>query len=107
MGMREEQARFFGKLAALMEGGVPMLRAFEVAAERVEHEGLHAALDRVLKSAYSGRSIAEAVAKESPVFSPEVIVLLGRPGPSPTVFASGSSTPGRPRTPPTPDCSAI
>ncbi|MEN8151873.1 MAG: type II secretion system F family protein, partial [Planctomycetota bacterium] len=76
MSLRDDQTRFFGKLSAMMEAEVPLLNAFEVAAESVLHPGFKAALDRILTSAYSGTSLTESISAEGSIFSPEVMCLL-------------------------------
>jgi len=76
MTLRDDQTRFFGKLAAMMEAEVPLLNAFEVASDSVVHPGFKVALDRILSAAYSGTSLTEAILAEGSIFSPEVMCLL-------------------------------
>ncbi len=71
-----EQARFFGKLAALMGAGVPMLKSFEVAAEQVSEPEFTACLSRVLDHAYGGSSLTDAFDEEQSFFSAEVRCLI-------------------------------
>ncbi len=71
-----EQAMFFGKFGRLMEGGVPMLRAFETALGAVTDRDLSEALSRVLERAWGGTSLADACAEEPGVFGREVLCLL-------------------------------
>ncbi|MHC4860715.1 MAG: ATPase, T2SS/T4P/T4SS family [Planctomycetota bacterium] len=76
MGLREDQAKFFGKVGALMGAGVPMLRAFEVAQERVETPALREALKRIMELTYHGNSVTESFATEGSHFTKEVLCLL-------------------------------
>lgn len=71
-----EQARFFGKLAALMDAGVPLLKSFEVAAEQVGEPELSDCLARILDRAYGGNSLTDAFEEEREYFSAEVRCLI-------------------------------
>ena len=106
MDLRRDQAQFFGKLAALMEAGIPLLRAFEVAADRVRDDGLRYALGRILDRAYQGSSIADSFESEAPYFSSEARCLLAQGEETGDIekkaaaisegLASGIFEPGRP-----------
>jgi Tfp pilus assembly pilus retraction ATPase PilT len=76
MSLREDQTRFFGKLAALMEAEIPLLNAFEVAAEGVVSASFRGSLERILSRAYGGMSLTDAIEKEGEIFSPEIMCLL-------------------------------
>lgn len=76
MSAREEQATFFGKLAALAGAGVPLLQAFETAAGGLPEGPVREALSRILREGYRGSSLTDAFRKEAAVFSPEVLVLV-------------------------------
>jgi len=76
MSLRNDQTRFFGKLASLMEAEVPLLNAFEVASDGVMDAVFKAALERILSRAYGGTQLTDAIAEEGAVFSPEVMCLL-------------------------------
>jgi hypothetical protein len=73
---RDDQARFFGKLAALVEAGVPLLAAYETALGEVESASLRGALARILARAYRGSSLTDAFGVEAALFSPEVLLLI-------------------------------
>jgi hypothetical protein len=74
---RDQQARFFGKFARLLGAGIPLLRAFEVAADGVTEVGLRAALSRALGRAYDGSSLFDALNAEQGLFAAEVLCLVG------------------------------
>lgn len=76
MSLREDQARFFGKLAALMDAEVPLLNAFEVSAESIRSAAFRGSLERILSRAYGGVSLTDAIDEEGEVFSPEIMCLL-------------------------------
>jgi len=76
MSAREDQVRFFGKVAALIEAGVPPLEAFRMGSRGVRDAGLSAAIDRILDRARQGTSITEAFNAEDEHFSAEVLTLL-------------------------------
>jgi hypothetical protein len=73
----DQQARFFGKFGKLMQAGIPLLRAFEVAAERVEDGELREALGRALARAFEGSSLLDALGAEEGLFAREVLCLVG------------------------------
>ena len=73
----DPQARFFGKFGKLMQAGIPLLRAFEVAADRVEDGELKKALGRALSRAFEGSSLLDALGAEEGLFAPEVLCLVG------------------------------
>jgi len=77
MSAREDQARFFGKLAALLQAEVPLLRAMEVALEGVRGAELRDALLRITDRAYQGISLGESFREEAAVFGSEVLTLIG------------------------------
>ena len=76
MGSGSAQAMFFGKLAALLRANLPLLKAMEVALERVDDERLRESFSRILDRAYQGSSLADAFSLESEVFSTEVLTLI-------------------------------
>jgi hypothetical protein len=76
MGSASVQAIFFGRLAALLKANLPLLKAMEVALERVEAGRLRDALSRILDRAYQGSSLTDAFNLEGEVFSTEVLTLI-------------------------------
>lgn len=76
MSAREQQATFFGKLAALAGAGVPLLQAFETATGGLPEGPVRDALSRILVEGYRGSSLTDSFRKESDVFSTEVLVLV-------------------------------
>jgi type II secretory ATPase GspE/PulE/Tfp pilus assembly ATPase PilB-like protein len=76
MTRRTEQAAYFGKLAALLKGGIPLLKAMEVSLERVNDPELRDALERVLKRCWQGTCLTDSFTEEAAVFPTEIRCLI-------------------------------